>query len=259
MNRNIKMVVTDLDRTLLREDKTISAYTQETLAALRARGIPFAIATARPARAVRKQLGFLRYDGAVFFNGAVTAVGSETTAYRLENALLIVEAILRDRPETQISVEMDDSLYSNLPPEALGHWGSDYCRTTDFREIAGRQVEKILISSPKDPPGNWAAAYEKYIPAELYMQLSEGSLLMVMHRQATKRNGVEALCSHYGISLGEAAAFGDDLNDMDMLRACGWGVAVANALPEVKAAADETCPSNEADGVAHWLRENLLG
>ena len=44
----IRMIVTDLDRTLLRDDKTISQYTAETLDALRGRGIPFVIATARP-------------------------------------------------------------------------------------------------------------------------------------------------------------------------------------------------------------------
>ena len=55
------------------------------------------------------------------------------------------------------------------------------------------------------------------------------------------------------------AAFGDDYNDIDMLRACGVGVAVDNALPEVKAAADLLCADCDADGVAHWLETNVLG
>lgn len=255
----IKMIVTDLDRTLLKDDKTISPYTAETLEELRRRGIPFVIATARPARAVRKQLDFLRFDGAVYFNGAVTTAGEETLdSCLISGALNIVSAILRDKPDTLVSVEMEDYLYSNMPPESLGHWGSDYCRTMDFREIAGRKVEKILISSPHVPPEGWAEEYKKYIPEELYMQVSEGTLLMVMRREATKLGGIRRLAEHFRVELSQAAAFGDDLNDIDILRACGVGVAVENALPEVKAAADAVCASNQEDGVARWIRENVL-
>ena len=52
--------------------------------------------------------------------------------------------------------------------------------------------------------------------------------------------------------------FGDDLNDIPLLQAGGWGVAVSNALPTVKAAAQEVCLSNQEDGVAHWLEEHIL-
>ncbi len=255
----IKMIVTDLDRTLLRDDKTISPYTAGTLEELHASGVPFVIATARPTRAVRKAMPRLRYDGAVFFNGAVVTAGGESLrAYKIDGALDIVRAILRDKPETQLSVEMDDYLYSNMPPESLGDWGSDYCYTTDFKETAGRLVEKILISSKELPPERWMEEYARYIPQGLYMQMSENTLIMVMNRQATKLGGIRLLAERYGAGLSEIAAFGDDVNDMDMLRECGTGVAVGNALPEVKAVADEVCGSNEEDGVARWIGENVL-
>ncbi len=255
----IKMIVTDLDRTLLRDDKTISPYTAGTLEKLHASGVPFVIATARPTRAVRKTMPWLRYDGAVFFNGAVVTAGGESLrAYKIDGALDIVRAILRDKPETQLSVEMEDYLYSNMPPESLGDWGSDYGYTRDFHENAGRQVEKILISSENIQPEGWEREYERYIPEDLYMQMSEGTLLMVMNRQATKLNGIRLLAERYGVGLGEIAAFGDDVNDIEMLTACGVGVAVGNALPEVKAAADEVCGSNEEEGVARWIWGNVL-
>ena len=52
-------------------------------------------------------------------------------------------------------------------------------------------------------------------------------------------------------------AFGDDTNDIDMLSMCGIGVAVDNALPEVKEVASEVTLSNDEDGVAAWLKANL--
>ena len=80
----------------------------------------------------------------------------------------------------------------------------------------------------------------------------------MMNRKATKLNGIRLLAERYGIGLSETAAFGDDYNDIDMLSACGKGVAVENALPEVKAAANEVCGSSEEDGVARWIWDNVL-
>lgn len=251
----IKMIVTDLDRTLLRDDKTISGYTEKTLLELKRRGIPFVIATARPIRDVRRWLSFLRYDAAVFHNGAVVMLGGEVIGrFGLENTEGIAAAILRGLPGSRITVEAGDWMYSNMRAEEL--WpGAQYTRTEDFSEVRGLMAEKVIVaaSTPEE-----MAALEPYTPEGAYLQLSENTIAMMMNRQATKLNGIRLLAERYGIGLGEVAAFGDDYNDMDMLTACGRGVAVANALPEAKAAADEVCGSNEEDGVARWIRGNML-
>ncbi len=251
----IKMIVTDLDRTLLRDDKTISGYTEKTLLELKKRGIPFVIATARPIRAVRQWLSFLRYDAAVFHNGAVIMAGERTIAkYGIPKPERIVTAMLRDKPDRKISVESNDRMFSNMAAEEL--WpGERYVKTTDFREIAGLIADKILISAgtPEE-----MAALEPYTPEGAYLQLSENTIAMMMNRAATKLNGIRLLAERYGIGLSETAAFGDDYNDMDMLNACGMGVAVENALPEVKAAANGGGGRKEEDGGARWIRENVL-
>jgi hydroxymethylpyrimidine pyrophosphatase-like HAD family hydrolase len=58
--------------------------------------------------------------------------------------------------------------------------------------------------------------------------------------------------------LSDIIAFGDDYNDMEMLKNCGVGVAVANACDEAKSAADYVCGSNDEDGAANWLEINML-
>lgn len=60
------------------------------------------------------------------------------------------------------------------------------------------------------------------------------------------------------ISLSDIVAFGDDKNDMEMLKICGTGVAVANAISDVKGVADSVTLSNDEDGVAEWLAKNVL-
>ncbi len=68
---DIKMIVTDLDGTLLKDDKSISAHTETVIKQLRNSGIIFVLATARPIRAVKAFLPWISYDAAIFHNGAV--------------------------------------------------------------------------------------------------------------------------------------------------------------------------------------------
>ena len=94
------------------------------------------------------------------------------------------------------------------------------------------------------------------LPENTYLEIAEGTLGMIIHEDATKIKGVLAALSALGVRAEETAAFGDDLADIEMLRVCGFGVAVENALPEVKAAADFVTGANDADGVAKWLEGN---
>ena len=77
-------------------------------------------------------------------------------------------------------------------------------------------------------------------------------------KDATKENAISVMSQKLNIPLEQIAAFGDDFSDIGMLKLCGKGIAMENAIPEVKKIASGICRSNEEDGVAHWLEENLL-
>ena len=246
---DIKMIVTDLDGTLLKDDKSISAHTENVIKRLRGNGIPFVVATARPIRAVKAFLPWISYDAAIFHNGAIV-MDHEILLKSLgiKNPGEIVRAILTDHPEDQIAVESRDVMYSNFDAEEI--WpGIDYIETADFRELEHAYAEKIIVNAPSGE----MSRLEKYISDDLYMLPSENRIITIHNMQSTKMNGIQVLAERYGISPSQIVAFGDDYNDMDMLRSCGVGVAVENALPEVKDAADEIAESNERDGVAKWL------
>ena len=74
---------------------------------------------------------------------------------------------------------------------------------------------------------------------------------------ATKERAIQELRSSLNIPQEKIAAFGDDFNDIGMLKFCGRGIAMQNAIAEVKQIADEICASNQEDGVARWI-ERLL-
>lgn len=77
----------------------------------------------------------------------------------------------------------------------------------------------------------------------------------VMDKDASKGTALDWLCRHLGIPASNAVAFGDNFNDIEMLRVAGTGVAMDNAEPETKAAADRVCAANDDGGVALTILE----
>lgn len=79
-----------------------------------------------------------------------------------------------------------------------------------------------------------------------------------MDRSATKWKGIQAMLNSSNCLPEETAYFGDDHDDLDPIQKCGMGIAVSNAIDEVKAAADFIAESNDSDGVAKFIQHRLL-
>jgi len=252
----IKMIVTDLDRTLLHSDKSISEYTAMILRQCQERGIKVVFATARPKRTVNHFLDSIPADAVILHNGAVIYIGDECYSnYGIESATArnLLLAINRDWPETTLSVEIDDVFYANFDVSTI--WNNTQAIHTDFTDLPDKPADKIIVgvSSMSD-----IQRFSKYLPAHLYIEMNDGKLGLIMNRGAAKQNAVRILADYYSFDMSETVAFGDDYNDLQMLRDCGIGVAMENALDEVKAAADSVCDTNDNDGVSKWLEENVL-
>ena len=90
------------------------------------------------------------------------------------------------------------------------------------------------------------------------IKFSDGDWYKFTKKDATKENAILTLCRSCGISLENITAFGDDLVDIGMLKLCGTGVAMGNALDEVKHSADTVIGSNDDDGIAVYLSDQFL-
>jgi len=257
--KTIKMIVTDLDNTLLRSDKTISAYTKSVFARLRERGIKIVFATARPKRTINHFMDDIPADAVIVHNGAVIysaekLIGHYGIAADIRDNILT--AISRDYPNLRLSVEIDDELYSNFDVSSV--WNDVQAVQTDLTNpfnLPNKPADKIIIeiSSMED-----IESFKKYIPANLYIEMCDGRLGLIMSRNATKYKATEIVAEHFGISVDETCAFGDDYNDIPMIKGCGIGVAVENALDEVKTVADYICDISDNDGVAKWIEERVI-
>ncbi len=251
----IRMLITDLDNTLLRTDKTVSAYTARVMNELSARGVVLGLATGRPIRAVRQWITLpfpMRVE--IFHNGAVVCIdGKRIGGAGIKAPDLLARTLAEAFPAAAVAVEADDRLYANFDAGRIWH-AIDYTHTTDFAETEGMTADKLLVEAHTLEE---AKRYEAFLPPELYMEFSTDGVGMIMNRAARKEEGIRTAADALGIDMAEVAAFGDDYNDIGMLRACGVGIAVENALPEVIAAADAVCAVSDKDGLARWVEENL--
>lgn len=255
-NTPIKMIVTDLDRTLLQDDKTISDFTIKILKQCQKEGIKLVFATARPKRAVMHLLDNLCIEALIVHNGAVMFV-QDSLCHHFGIApgttQDIIQNILTDYPLTNIAIEIDDVFYSNFDVSKI--WRQTTAIHTDFSNLPNKAAEKIIIPIASSQE---LERYNNYLPQELYIEISEGILALIMHKQATKFSAIQAIAQQFNIPIEHIIAFGDDYNDLEMIKHCGIGIAMKNALTEVKIVADYICDTNNDDGVAKWLQQHLL-
>ena len=248
--KNIKAIITDLDRTLLHTDKSLSEYTVEVLKKCKAQGIKVMAATARPERSITDYDVAIGFDAVTVMNGAKVMIGDKVMTYGIPDAL--AEEMLAKvcgRKEFLFSVETGEILYArDHIPEF------EYTVHTDFPSLpVGETAYKILVS------GEGAAEFVKENLVDgLHCTVANGYLVQIMSETANKRNGVKVMLSAFGIAPEEAVYFGDDFDDAESMQFCGLGVAVENAIPEVRAIADEVTACNDADGVARWLESYML-
>lgn len=250
----IKMLVTDLDRTLLKTDKTISDYTAQMFKRCQDQGIMTVFATARPERATRPFQDKIIPDYVIADNGATINHG-DTVIRRLlipsaaKDAL--ISACLESKAVRLITVEAGDCVYTNYdgPPWGIS-WNIIY---NDFAEAIHADSPKLSVECE-----NVNVLYDMLrLYPELHLYSNSGeSWHQITRRDATKANAIGYIAELHGFDRRDVIAFGDDHNDVEMLQACGIGVAVADAIDEAKAAADDVCDTSDHDGVAKWIDEN---
>jgi Cof subfamily protein (haloacid dehalogenase superfamily) len=255
-----RVIATDLDGTLLRSDGTLDERSRRALAAVEQAGSVVVICTARPARWLHPLARATGHRGvAICANGGVLWD-------------LHTESALQEFPlEPEIARQIVALLQAELPG---GAWAVE--RTTGFaREPAYRSrwpvppdvVVDAIESLVCQPSLKLMLRHEEMTAdallqcarelvgdlAELSHSSDSDSLLEIAAAGVSKASALARVCAERGIENTDVIAFGDMPNDLPMLEWAGHGVAVANAHPDVLAAADEVTADNDHAGVARVL------
>ncbi|MFE2373380.1 Cof-type HAD-IIB family hydrolase [Streptomyces sp. NPDC059398] len=261
-----RLIATDLDGTLLRDDKTLSARTVAALASAEEAGIDVFFVTGRPARWMGVVSDHVHGHGlAICGNGAavVDLHGDEgghifVKVLPLErtDALDVIAMLRTAAPGTSFAVERTGGIHHEAayPPLQFDPASSvapaEKLLAADSG-LADQPVLKVLAHHPELEPDVFLALARQAVGGRASITRSSPTALLEISGPGVSKAGTLALCcAERGISPAEVVAFGDMPNDVEMLRWAGTSYAMSNAHPEAVAAASGRTVANNDDGVA---------
>ena len=272
---DIKLIVSDIDRTILPANQIISPVTYNAVRDCRARGVEFVIASGRWYPAARKvavdQLGVK--DGyMIICNGGavVRSDGTPLAEWRLtpEQAQQIYELLKAEK--VMMTAYVPDAIY-RVRGEYLTCFRlpetSYFARTRTYRVVDDdwQGFEEHGLNGPykieayADDTGLLAELRRKVEALGFEANSAFPFTLEIMAPGAGKGAAVRWMTEHMGLTRDQVMGFGDYTNDLPMLENVGWPVAVDNAIDEVKRACRIIAPSCEDDGVARTINKYVLG
>lgn len=257
-----RLIATDLDGTLLRDDKTVSQRTIAALAAAEDAGIEVFFVTGRPVRWMGVVAEHLAGHGmAIVANGAAVydlRAGTLIEAFPLpeDDALAVAHALREAVPGTTFAVERTFG-YRREPAYPPGEADSPHPHAAVETLLASDREQpllKLLAKHPSMDPDDFLAT--ALAAAGRYGEItrsSESALLEISGVGVSKATTLAKCCAERGVTAAEVVAFGDMPNDLAMLEWAGRSYAVANAHPQVRAATTRHTGSNDEDGVARVI------
>lgn len=256
---NIHLILTDLDGTLFHSDKSISEYTKQIIGKAKQKGIHFGISTSRGRDNCLPYLKELHPDIIISNGGALTYYGDKIiyrSEFSIEQSQKIFNSIYSTLGNVEITADNETQTFWNRKPEEQStdyQWNSIYDDFKNFTE----PVMKICFQTTDKEKAELIASSIGREHTDL-IPFSDIPWFKLSSRNATKENAIKSLSSSINIPVEQIVSFGDDFNDMGMIKLCGTGIAMANAIDEIKKTADFVTLSNDEDGVARWIETNLL-
>ncbi|WP_050180372.1 sugar-phosphatase [Domibacillus robiginosus] len=266
-----KLIAIDMDGTLLNDHHEVTDEVRNALDAARARGVKVVLCTGRPLAGVRRYLKDLRLedeeDYVIAYNGAIVqntntneVVFKQSLGYEDFRTLHDLSLTL-DTPMHFFDAEYLYTTNKLISPYTVHE---AFITKIPFQHTTVEEVPtdiampKVMYIDEPERLDRTIAAIPAQINDKYMMVKSAPFYLEILHREVSKGNAVKRLSEKLGIKREEVMTIGDNGNDLSMIQFAGCGVAMENAIPMVKEAADYQTKSNNEHGVAHVIRELVL-
>ena len=252
----IKIIASDLDHTLLREDHTLSPKTDDLLKRLHQLGIKVVLASGRPVPGLtdlNNQLALRQPDDfSIYLNGALVLDNYEGISIfgRTLQAQALIELGQLEYISTETVYSTTDFGKSNYASFAPATMTFRYIKQAAFKN--DKPIYKVGFANTPDVIDAIQASINF---SDISVTRSRREFLEFMPRGVNKAVGLESIVAHLDYSADQVMAFGDEENDIEMLQYAGVSVAVANARNVVKTNAQYVTDSNEEDGVFRFLEK----
>lgn len=259
-----KLLLFDLDNTLLTSEETITQDSIEAIKSCKAKGMLIGYITAR-ARPFKGETFFVEkynlprdfiayYNGAEMYAGDISTEKIESNVISYEDAMKIIRSIHETYPDVKIGVYHEPWSYSGKSGENWHIETREKVKCSIF-ELPRYDVQRIRIEFDKDDD---KTKLSEFMTEETVLFLTHGNEALILHKNALKERALLKASEYFNIPLADIIAFGDDINDMNMLKTAGIGVAMGNALNEVKEIANYVTESNDNEGISAWINKYLL-
>lgn len=267
----IKLIALDLDGTLLTNDKKVSLENKKALQQAIEKGVYVVLCTGRPIMGIQFVIDALELpphnDYVITFNGALVQRATTREVLSMQPHTLadikeIYETLLaNDLPMNAIDLE---KVYEPTYPKNSPSYYPVIIKNLTFEQKEWATFDdnhlfnKALCCRPKEELDEKL----KHVPKTFFDKFntfkSRPELLEIMPKGVDKAFGIAQLCRILGITLDECMALGDEENDIAMLQAVGYGIAMGNATQHVKDVAKYVTGTNEAHGVAQAVQKFIL-
>ena len=257
----------DLDETTLNSSARLADRTRTALHAVHEVGLPLIIATSRPERVLPTLVGddILEITSLVQMNGTVASgraglTGSLKHTLDSADALRCWEMTNKVGPSARMTLEIDGTRFAVNHSDGINElWAFNQATPTmvvSFEEAMELGPAKISVNGLERNLESLAKSLgDQLSDNTVVFRAVNGQFLNVVPVGASKSGATAELLSGAGISLVDVLSFGDDYVDIDLIRDCGWSVAVDNAIPDIKALAKYSTASNDDHGVAMVLED----
>jgi Cof subfamily protein (haloacid dehalogenase superfamily) len=263
----VRLVIADVDGTLVTHDKVLTPRAIQSVFKLREAGIQFAVTSGRPPRGMAMLVEPLKLDEPLAaFNGGVITQPDLTTVLR-QNFLpatavkQTVQLILQHKLDVWIYTDTTWFVRDlNAPHVAREQWTVKFAPavTTDLVGLVDRVAKVVGVSDDLDAVARCEKDVQQACGASVSAARSQPYYLDVTHPKANKGEVVLAMSELLKIPAEEIATIGDMPNDVLMFVKSGISIAMGNASPEVQKSATYVTTSSEEEGFANAMEQFVL-
>jgi Cof subfamily protein (haloacid dehalogenase superfamily) len=269
MNKEIKMIVMDMDDTLLNDNLEISDYTKKVISNAQNKGIKIVLASGRPTPAILKFAEELRLhefdDYIISYNGA--------TLTRCKTGETISMVYLtRDNVKyiKSVSKSQDLNFQTYLNDEVVADRDNEYTRfegkltnmpvviSKETIDNLDQEVVKVILTGEPDKLKLVERELKDEVGDSIMINISKPFFLEFTNKDVDKDKTITKLCTLLNIPKDSVMAIGDSFNDLSMIKGCGLGVVMANGHQDVKKHAHYITHCNNTDGVATAINRFAL-
>ncbi|WP_319371714.1 HAD family hydrolase [uncultured Ilyobacter sp.] len=256
----MKILSFDLDGTLLTDDKKISERTLKALLRCKEDGKVIAFNSGRPTQFIYSVLPkafhediVISSNGALVYKNKKLIHENPIDKSTVWDIIQMVETVFKD---IFFVVEQDDRSLTKCQDREYNE--QMFCQYHDFTEESITDSPKILLKTG-DLDYFDLNILNMLIPESCRLIFTDNmEFAQVVHADTDKLYGVKKILEIEKIDLEELVAFGDDLNDLEILSWAGYSVAMGNAVEEIKNVSKYIADTNERDGVAKFIEEYVL-